>query len=137
MMPTTTEIPVKELNQITEKIIGCAYTVINTLGTGFLEKVYENALAHEIRKSGYQAVQQAPIHVLYDGMIVGDYFADILVESSVIVELKVVDSLVDVHRAQCRNYLRGTGLKICLLINFGRKHIERERFVNNLDENES
>lgn len=121
----------KELDQITEKIIGCAYTVASKLGCGFLEKVYENALAHETRKNGSKVLQQYSIQVCYDGVIVGDYVADLLVEDTVLVELKAVKALDDVHLAQCMNYLKTTGMKICLLINFGTPKIEVKRVVNN------
>jgi GxxExxY protein len=104
----------------TERIIGCAFTVANTLGIGFAEKVYENALAHEMRKRGLAVVQQRGIAVRYDDVVVGDYAADLLIEDRVIVELKVVRSLGDEHAAQCMNYLRATGKTLCLLINFGR-----------------
>jgi GxxExxY protein len=110
--------PPNPLDKITEKIIGCAYQVSNTLGSGFLEKVYENALAHELRKSGLKAIQQCPIQVVYDGIIVSDYFADIFVEDCVLVELKTVKAVDDVHIAQCLNYLKATGLTVCLLLNF-------------------
>ena len=119
-----------ELNQITERIIGCAYTVANTLGNGFLEKVYENALAHELRKSGLLAEAQSPIQVTYDGVVVGDYYADLLVQRNVLVELKAVKALNDNHVAQCLNYLKATGLKVCLLINFGTPRVEVKRLVN-------
>src|SRR5437879_6529684 len=78
----------EELNRLTERIIGCAFKASNTLGCGFLEKVYENALMHELRKSGLRAVAQQPINVFYDGVLVGDYFADIVVEDAIILELK-------------------------------------------------
>ena len=78
----------EQLNQLTEKIIGCAFKVSNRLGIGFLEKVYENALVHELRKNGLVAEPQRPIKVYYDGVIVGEYFADILVNDTVIIELK-------------------------------------------------
>ena len=118
------------LNELTKWIIGCAYTVSNGLGAGFLEKVYENALAHELRKSGFRLQQQEPIKVVYDGIVVGDYMADIIVEDSVIVELKAVKGFDNVHFAQCLNYLKATGMKICLLINFSRPKIEVKRFAN-------
>ena len=117
------------INQITEKIIGCAYKVSNNLGTGFLEKVYENALMFEIQKTGLTVEQQKPIKVLYKGIIVGDFFADLLVNNCVLVELKTVRNLDEVHIAQCLNYLRATSLKICLLINFGRPKVELKRVV--------
>jgi GxxExxY protein len=118
------------LNEVTKRIIGCAYAVSNGLGAGFLEKVYENALAHELRKSGLHAQQQQPIKVLYDGVIVGDYLADIVVEESVIVELKAVKTFDNVHFAQCVNYLKATGMKVCLLLNFGQPKVEIKRFIN-------
>jgi GxxExxY protein len=117
------------LNPITEKIIGCAYTVGSTLGVGFLEKVYENALAHELRKAGLKVGQQQPIRVRYDGLIVGEYVADLLVEDCVLVELKVVKNLDSVHMAQCINYLKATGLRLCLLINFGTRKVGIKRIA--------
>src|SRR3990172_4885277 len=94
------------LNEISEHIIGCCYTVSNTLGAGFLEKVYENALAHELRKGGRVAEQQKSVTVRYDGVIVGEYLADLLVDQCVLVELKTVRVLDESHVAQCLNYLR-------------------------------
>ncbi|TWU46544.1 GxxExxY protein [Rubripirellula reticaptiva] len=117
-----------ELNALTEKVIGCAFQVSNTLGSGFLEKVYENALAIELRKSGLDVKQQAPINVLYDGIVVGEYFADLLVSDAVIVELKAVKEFSDAHAAQCLNYLKATGLPICLLLNFGKPRVEVKRY---------
>jgi len=119
--------PPQDINEITQKIIGCAYTVSNTLGIGFVEKVYENALAHIIRKSGLKVVQQWPIMVSFDGVVVGEFFADLLVAERVLVELKAVSMLKDEHSAQALNYLRATGLEICLLINFGTSKIEITR----------
>lgn len=115
---------------VTEKIIGCAYTVANTLGSGFLEKVYENALAHEMRKAGLSVQQQFNVDVYYDSVRVGDYVADLLVENEVLVELKAVKALDNIHFAQCMNYLRATGLQVCLLINFGTTRIEVKRVLN-------
>ncbi len=115
------------LNQITEKIIGCSYTVSNTLGCGFLEKVYENALAHELKKTGFKVFQQHEIKVFYDGVDVGKYVADLFVEDSVIVEIKAISGLADSQKAQCLNYLKATGLKVGLLINFGIPRIEIKR----------
>lgn len=112
---------------LTEKIIGCAYTVANTLGAGFLEKVYENALSHELRKQGLEVSEQSQIAVHYDGVVVGDFIADIVVEGKVIVELKAISALNDLHMAQCLNYLKATGLKVCLLLNFGRAKVEVKR----------
>jgi len=119
-----------DLNQITERIIGCAFAVGNTLGSGFLEKVYENALVHELRKSGLSVQPQYPIQVLYDGVVVGDFIADLWVEGRVLVEVKAVRDFNDVHLAQCLNYLKATGLTVCLLINFGGSRVEIKRIVN-------
>jgi GxxExxY protein len=119
-----------DLNLLAEKIIGCAYKVSNTLGVGFLEKVYENALALEIQKAGLKAKQQHPISIRYEGAIVGEYIADILVEDCLLVELKAVEELNTVHSAQCLNYLKATGLKICLLMNFGKTRVKVRRLVN-------
>ena len=116
------------INEITEKIIGCAYKVMNELGCGFLEKVYENALAHEIRKLGLNVEQQEKIKVFYDKIEVGKYEPDLLVEGLIIVELKTVRTLEDIHKAQCLNYLKATGFKTCLLINFGNPRVEIKRF---------
>jgi GxxExxY protein len=114
---------------VTEKIIGCAYTVSNTLGAGFLEKVYENALAHELRKASLHVAQQHPVQIWYDETLVGEYFADLLVEDCVVVELKAVKALDDAHWAQCLNYLKATGLRLCLLLNFGKPRVEIKRIV--------
>ena len=116
-------------NPITERIIGCAYTVGNALGVGFLEKVYENALAHELRKAGLKVQQQYPIQVYYDGIVVGDYVADLFIEDCILVELKAVKALDEIHQAQCLNYLKATGLRLCLLINFGNRRVEIKRLA--------
>jgi GxxExxY protein len=108
-----------DLDAITERIIGAAHRVSNALGAGFVEKVYENAHAYEMRKDGLVVVQQHPIKVIYDGIVVGDFFVDILVENLVLVELKAVSSLNDDHMKQTLNYLRASNLPACLLINFG------------------
>jgi len=118
-----------EINKITETIIGSAYKVANTLGCGFLEKVYENALAYEIRQHGLEVKQQESIKVLYEGFEVGFYEADLWVENRVLVELKAVKNLDDVHKAQCLNYLKATAVKICLLINFGNPRVEIKRIA--------
>ena len=118
-----------ELNGITEQIIGCAYKVANTLGCGFLEKVYENALVVELQRNLLKVVQQAAVKVQYEGVDVGEYIADILVENAVIIEVKAVKSLDEIHVAQCLNYLKATGFAVCLLINFGSPKIEIRRVV--------
>jgi GxxExxY protein len=117
---------------ITETIIGCAFRVANTLGSGFMEKVYENALAFELKNAGLTASQQHPIQVIYEDQVVGDYIADLLVDSRVIVELKAVKGIETVHFAQCMNYLKATQLKVCLLINFGGPKLEFKRIVMDL-----
>jgi len=119
-----------ELNKVTEKIIHCAFQVSNTLGIGFLEKVYENSIAVELRDAGLTVQQQTPIQVMYKDNMVGDYSADLLVENSVLVKLKAVKILDDIHLAQCMNYLKVAGFKTCLLINFGTKHVQIKRIIN-------
>lgn len=119
----------EHLNPLTEKIIGCAFRVSNTLGPGFLEKVYENALAHELRKAGLEVRQQYPISVLYDGQVVGEFLADLLINEQIVIELKAVRNLDDAHLAQCLNYLKATGLPLCLLMNFGKPRVEVKRVV--------
>jgi GxxExxY protein len=104
---------------LTETIIGCAFQVHNALGVGFLEKVYENALRIELSKRGLKVRQQEPITVYYDGQVVGEFYADLLVEDRVIIELKAVRSLDKAHEVQLVNYLTATGLDTGLLINFG------------------
>ena len=106
--------------ELTKIIIGCAYTVHNTLGAGFLEKVYENALCLELKKQGLDAIQQLPIKVYYNNQIVGDYYADIMVNNIIILKLKAVDILHPIHETQLVNYLNATRIDIGLLINFGR-----------------
>jgi GxxExxY protein len=118
----------QHLNGLTERIIGCAFNVSNTLGCGFLEKVYENALMHELQKNGITAQQQHPINVLYDGVIVGQYLVDILVEDAVLLELKATKDHEEVFTAQCLNYLTATGKPICLLLNFGKSRLDIKRY---------
>ena len=119
------------LDQITHRIIGCAFEVSNILGSGYLEKVYENALAHELLQAGMEVKQQEPLKVRYKGVIAGDYIADLIIENEVIIELKAVKEFNDVHLAQCLNYLKTTGLRLCLLINFGNPKVEIKRVVRN------
>ena len=104
---------------LTEAVIGAAFAVSNTLGCGFLEKVYENALAIELRSRGYEVQQQAPLEVRYKEEIVGIYSADLVVNGQVVVGLKAVRALDVVHRAQCMNYLRASGIRTGLVLNFG------------------
>ena len=120
-----------EINATCEKVIGCAYTVANTLGPGFLEKVYENALCLELAKAGVKVEQQKAIQVKYKNVIVGDYVADIMVDNSVLIELKAQNKLDETYQAQCINYLKATQLNVCLLLNFGKPRIEVKRIVFN------
>lgn len=116
---------------LTEKIIEVFYKVYSALGYGFLEKVYENSMAIEFRKSGIRYQQQAPITVHYDDEVVGVHNADLLVEDSVIVELKSTKQLVEEHEAQLLNYLKATTFEVGLLLNFGPKpEIKRKAFDN-------
>ena len=120
----------RRLNELTEKVIGCAYAVSNELGCGFLEKVYRNAMFVEVTKAGLEAQQEVPITIRYHGVVVGEYNADLIVAGEVLVELKAVKDLDEIHTAQCLNYLKATGIKVCLLINFGKTRIQVRRFVN-------
>ncbi len=120
----------KELNEISEKIIGSAFKVSNTLGAGFLEKVYQNALMIELAENGLFPEKEKPIIIKYKNKIVGEYYADILVNNQVIVEIKAVSSLNEIHQAQLLNYLKATNLKLGLLINFGTSRIQIKRMVN-------
>lgn len=111
------------------KIIGLPIEVHNKLGYGFLEKVYENALMILFRREGIKAEQQAPIKVYFEGEIAGEYFADILVEDKIILELKALEKIIDVHKAQALNYLKATGLRLVIILNFGKNKLEYERLV--------
>ena len=108
-------------SEITEQIISAFYHVYNALGQGFLEKVFENALALELRKRGLKVQQQHPITLYYEGQAVGEYFADLSVADCVIIELKAVETLADAHHAQLINYLKATQIEVGLLLNFGPK----------------
>lgn len=117
--------------ELTSKIISCFYTVYNTLGYGFLEKVYENALMIELAKNGLNSEKQKKIEVHYEGRIVGEYFADIIVVDSVILELKAAESIALEHELQLLNYLKATRMEVGLLLNFGPKpEIKRKIFSN-------
>ncbi len=118
------------LDEISQKIIGCAYKVSNSLGSGFVEKVYENALCIELKSAGLEIKQQQSLHVLYQNVIVGDFTTDIMVNDLIIIELKASKALDTIHQAQCMNYLKATNLSVCLLINFGNPKVEIRRLVN-------
>ena len=116
---------------ITDLILKAFYTVYSTLGYGFLEKVYENAMVVELEKLGLKVVSQAPIEVLYAGHLVGEYFSDLLVEDAVIVELKAVRALAAEHEAQLLNYLKATTYEVGLLLNFGPKPQVKRKVYDN------
>ncbi len=118
-----------KLDKITEKIIGCVHQVSNVLGTGFLEKVYENALAVELEQVGLRVSQQHRVEVRYEDVLVGEFVADLLVDECVIVEIKAIKALENIHTAQCVNYLKATGLQVCLLVNFGASKATVKRIV--------
>ena len=117
------------INSVSRVIIGKAFVVSNTLGVGFLERIYENALAYELRAAGVAVRQQHDIAVYYCGTVIGAYTADLLVEDSVLVELKAVKALDEIHAAQCMNYLKATRLPLCLLLNFGHSRVQIQRLA--------
>ena len=117
--------------ELTEKIIKIFYEVYNALGYGFLEKVYENAMMIEFKKERVPAVSQYAIEVYYEGEIIGEYFADILIDNKVIVEIKAARHLVEENEAQLLNYLKATDIEVGLLLNFGTKpEVKRKAFDN-------
>ena len=117
------------LEEITYKINGAVFEVNRQLGSGFLEKVYENALLIELRERGLMAESQVPIRVEYKGNLVGDYLADIVVQDQVILEIKAIESLAKIHEAQILNYLKATGYRIGLLINFTHPKAVIKRYI--------
>ena len=118
-------------NELTEKIIAIFYKVYNKLGYGFLEKVYENAMMIELKKENFSATSQSPIKVVYEGEIIGEYYADMLVDNKVIVEIRAAKCLSGEHEAQLLNYLKATDIEVGLLLNFGPKaEIKRKAFNN-------
>jgi GxxExxY protein len=120
----------KTLDRVTELIIGSAYRVQNTLGNGFLEKTYENALSAELQLSGSHVEQQVTYNITYRAVPVGTYIADLVVDHRVLVEIKAYPVITGVHRSQCLNYLKCSGLPVCLLLNFGNPKVEVRRFSN-------
>ncbi|MBI3267481.1 MAG: GxxExxY protein [Planctomycetes bacterium] len=121
-----------EQAELTEKIIGCAYRVYNQMGFGYLESVYEKCMLIELGKAGLDAKSQHPIKVHYDGQVVGDFIADIVVGDTVLVELKSVRRVVNAHEVQLVNYLVATGKPVGLLLNFGENRVEVKRKVRTL-----
>jgi GxxExxY protein len=117
-------------DELTKEIIACAYKVHNTLGSGFLEKVYENAMKIELEKANLHAEQQRNISVYYHNKIVGDYIADIIVENEIILEIKAVENLAKIHEVQLVNYLKSSEKEIGLLINFGSSVEVKRKYKN-------
>jgi GxxExxY protein len=117
------------LDSLSEKVLGAVFEVSNTLGSGFLEKVYQRALLRELNIRGIRATAEAALPVLYKGYCVGEYFADLLVEDALVVELKCAERLANEHTAQCLNYLRASGRTRCLLVNFQKPQVEWKRIV--------
>ncbi len=123
-------------SDLTEQIIRCFYTVYNSLGYGFLEKVYKKALLLELVKNDFSCKSQCPIKVYYNGQIVGEYFADVIVEELIIIELKAVEYLAEEHEFQLINYLKATDIEVGLLLNFGKNpEIKRKVFSNHNKKN--
>ena len=120
---------------ITKSVIGCAFEVVNELGAGFLESVYEKALLLALRQKGLSAIPQHAVKVMFRGECVGDFYADIFVDGKVLVELKAVKAIAPEHQAQIINYLNATGIEVGLLINFGNPKLEYKRFTRNKDMN--
>jgi GxxExxY protein len=118
-----------DLNSLSEKVLGAVFEVSNTLGPGFLEKVYQRALLRELSLRGIRASAEVPFAITYKTHPVGEYFADIVVEDVLPVELKCVERLASEHLAQCLNYLRASGLTLCLLVNFQKPKVEWKRVV--------
>ena len=121
-----------QYKELSENIIGCAYKVYNQMGYGFLESVYEKCLLIELGKAGLKAESQKPITVYYNGEVVGEFFADILVEDAIILELKSIRRIVTAHEVQLVNYLVSTGKEVGLLVNFGEQGVEIKRKVRAL-----
>ena len=120
----------QNLDSLSEKVLGAVFEVSNTLGAGFLEKVYQRALLTELRLRGIRATAEVSFAVTYKGHSVGEYFADILVEGVLVIELKCVERLANEHTAQCLNYLRASGRTVCLLVNFQKPTVEWKRIVH-------
>lgn len=116
-------------DSLTERVLAAVFEVSNTLGAGFLEKVYERALLRELALRGIRAAAQASFAITYKGHYVGEYFADLLVEEVLVIELKCVERLANEHTAQCLNYLRASGRTLCLLVNFQKPKVEWKRIV--------
>jgi len=126
-----------QCKELTERIIGCSYKVYNRMGYGFFESVYEKCLLIELRKAGLKAESQQAVLVRYEGEVVGDFVADIVVEDTVILELKAVKRVIQAHEVQLVNYLVATGKDVGLLLNFGERKVEVKRKVRRLGQGEA
>lgn len=118
---------------LTKKIIKCAFEVHNILGYGFIEKIYENALILELQSNNLNIEAQKPIRVIYKENNVGDYITDIIVEDKVVIEIKAVEKLIDMHEVQLKNYLKATNMEVGLLLNFGKSLGVKRKYVKNLE----
>lgn len=123
--------------ELTSKIISCFYKVYNALGFGFLEKVYENAMLIELNEMRLKTERQKPINVLYNEKLVGEYFADLIVENKVITELKAAETLIEEHELQLINYLKATDIEVGLLLNFGKRPEVRRKIFSNKNQRKS
>jgi len=128
-METSAKSAIYPEQDLTQKILEASFAVHNTLGAGFLEKVYANALSLELRQMGLACVQEVALKVRYKDVVVGDYSADLVVEKRVLLELKACTGLDSVHEAQILNYLKASGIRVGLLMNFGKPRLEFRRFV--------
>ena len=117
----------QDVSELTQEVIGCAFKIHNTLGFGFLESVYEKSILVELSRKGISAAAQEPIQVQYEGVLVGDFIADLIIENRLIVELKSIARLATAHEVQLVNYLTATGIEHGLLINFGPERVEVKR----------
>jgi GxxExxY protein len=127
----------KYFESLTERVLGAIFEVSNALGAGFLEKVYQRALLHELRLQGIRVESEVSFPVTYKGQLVGDYFADILVEDVLVIELKCAERLSNEHTAQCINYLQASGRTLCLLVNFQRPKVEWKRVAHRFKDAEA
>ena len=121
-------------DELSQRVIGCAFEVSNTLGAGFVEKVYERAMCVELKKTGLSYNCQKPVRVEYKSNLVGEFIADIVVEEKLLLELKALSTLCREHEAQLMNYLKATGLSVGLLLNFGRPKLGIKRMIWNHNE---
>lgn len=120
----------RRLYEISHRVIGAAQRISTCIGTGFPEKVYENALCLELRGLGFEILQQCPLEVRYRGRVIGEFVPDILIGNSLVIEVKAVAAIVAAHRHQCLSYLRAAGLRVGLVLNFGPSRLEVGRVVN-------